>query len=89
MNILEAKKLAEQGKIVISPNGNEFSPTYFLSITQFPDEFVFGEWTVKPEPKRLWAVYDKDEKWLYTNNSPRGITLIHGQRLVELVEVMK
>lgn len=91
MNILEAKKLAERGYAVIAPNGQEFLPADFdTDDAPWLDELVFGEWTVKREPLRLWAVYDSNDRWIGTSNDIRGIMKPKdGERMVEFVEVIK
>lgn len=91
MTIIEAKKLAEQGKIVISPDGLGFDRIDFENdgIT-WRHEYVFGEWAVKREPLRLWAVYDSNDRRIGTSNDIRGIMKPKdGERMVEFIEVIK
>lgn len=91
MTIIEAKKLAEQGKIVIAPNGQEFLPADFdTADTPWLDELVFGEWTEKRELTRLWVnVYEGYFVAYETLDRANSHSDINRIRCIELVEVMK
>jgi hypothetical protein len=95
MNILEARKLAEQGKTIIAPNGVEFTIADILAMQ--PDspvrfDYVFGEWTEKREPLRRWVnVYPEYiSSMSHASKDDADKESVPGRvRCVELVEVMK
>jgi hypothetical protein len=53
MNIIQARKAAEEGKTVISPCGRiQITGNTFSEYTKWDPDDVFGEWTLKPEPRK-------------------------------------
>jgi len=91
VTIIEAKKLAMQGKTVISPIGVEYTAGNFPSTNQlfmWDNEVVFGEWREKKEPRRVYATINKKEEinGYYPSHEEASEYVSIGERIVEFVE---
>lgn len=90
MTILEAKKLAEQGKTVVSPRGKVYDIEQFQEYDfPFSREDVFGEWREKREPRRVYGIENSNSvihRLVFVNND---LSTGPGERIVEFVEVIE
>ena len=91
MTIVEARKLAMEGKTVISPGGIEYTDTYFIDgAVDFTNENVFGEWREKREARRIFKIESEGViiSGCWYNQKP-ALELTDVERWVEFVEVLK
>jgi hypothetical protein len=56
MNIIEAKKLANEGKSLVGPDGYIWTVENFQSAEVWPNGFVFGEWRLNIVKPKSWPV---------------------------------
>lgn len=93
MNIIEARKLAEQGKTVIGPDGKEYTSDDFQEVVYTP-WMVFDEWREKKEPRRVFLVMSESGEarishWIFNTREEAASEMGPGRRIVEFVEVVK
>lgn len=95
MNILEAKRLAEQGETVVSPIGQEWTARDFEYLAKDENgvtgRLLFGEWRKKTDPMRAWVNVCTVNGYVSIHISKEDAeeNKNNFSRVVEFVEVIK